>query len=153
MYNEMNDQSKLINIFENDNCYFIYDYLSYNDSKNVSLINDYTKSTFNKYFQYKAPFIIQSFMKKIIIFKNKIEYKMMNYDEKSITVKDMALIYFFFYDNKYIYLWLNRSCKEKNDIITKKYHFNFKNKKNISKFDLFNCQILMSKNDIEYLGW
>lgn len=30
-----------------------------------------------------------------------------------ITERDMALFYFFFYDNKYTYSWLNQTCKIK----------------------------------------
>ena len=154
MYNINNDNknlSKIVNILQHNHFHSIFDYLSFKDSLNVSYVNKSIKKNYDLYFKHKAPFIIQSLMKKIIILKRKIEFKMLNYDEKSITVKDMAFIYFFFYENKYTCLWLNPSCKRKINIV-KKYNFNLKNR-NLNKFDLFNCQIIMSKDDIDYLGW
>ena len=103
----------------------------------------------NKYF-----YIIIRFMQKICVLKKRI--KLLNINNLILIPRNMALFYFFYYENININSYFNISAEWKKTIIDK-YHSNEenknKNKINYNKFDLFNLLKKMTIEEINLVGW
>ena len=107
----------------------------------------------NKYFK-----IIVRFMQKICLLKKRIE--LLNSNNSILIPRNMALFYFFYYENININGYFNISAEWKKAIIDK-YHSNEidknknknKNKNNYNKFDLFNLLKKMTIDEINFIGW
>lgn len=105
----------------------------------------------NKYFH-----IIVRFMKKICLLKKRIE--LLNINNLISIPRNMALFYFFYYENININGYFNITAEWKKKIINK-YHSNKvdknnnNNKINYNKFDLFNLLKKMTIDEINSIGW
>ena len=138
----------------------ICEFLDISSLKKFSMVNkEYYhnkkhKQIRNYIFKNKYFYIIVRFMQKICLLKKRIE--LLNSNNSISIPRNMALFYFFYYENTNINGYFNISAEWKKNIINK-YHSNEENKNNnkinYNKFDLFNLLKKMTIEEINSVGW
>ena len=128
----------------------ISDYLNYYDFKKLQQSNSHLEILLKNKFTLKAPNIIHSFMLKTRDIKNVLEQKI-NSKNSNMNSYELALYYFFFYENQYIDSWLKGvHCEWKHNIIQS---YNIYVPEKVNKYDLFHVQKKMTPHEIVSIGW
>lgn len=129
---------------------YISKFLKYHDFKKLQKSNNYLDQLLQHEIILRAPNTIIRFMLNTRAIKNRLSIEM-NKRHNHLNSLELALYYFFFYENQYIDQWLKGvNCVWKQNIISS-YQFTIPEK--INKYHLFHIQKQMKTDEIFNIGW
>jgi len=139
-----------IPIVPNEIILYISKFLNYYDLKILQKSDIYLDQLLQDEIILKAPNTIILFMLNTRVKKNRLSIKM-NKRYNNLNSLELALYYFFFYENQYVENWLKGvNCTWKQNIINS-YQFTIPEK--VNKYNLFYIQKKMKPDEICNIGW
>ena len=136
--------------FNDDIMLHMSDYLNFKDFKKLQTSHVHLKNLLKDKLIQKASIIIIKFMLRTRYIKN-ILYNKMNCRYPNMSSIELALYYFFFYENVYTENWLKGfHCDWKKNIIQS---YNICVCEKVNKYHLFHVQKKMKPDEIYNIGW